>query len=89
MPQAAAGILEDPPPSVLTASGPTPVAAATQAPPLLPPGERCVSQGLRVMPVSSESVSTLAANSGVVVLPIKMAPAARNRETATTSLSGW
>ena len=40
----------EPPPSLAWASGNMPPATAADAPPLEPPGERCVSHGLRVMP---------------------------------------
>src|SRR5512133_3843127 len=87
-PLQAAGIRVEPPPSVATASGAIPLATATAAPPLEPPLERLASQALRVRPNSGESVRHLLPNSGVVVLPIRIAPAARNRATATASWSG-
>ena len=49
-PQALAGMRDEPAPSVVTASGPMPAATATAPPPLDPPGDRAVSQGLRVKP---------------------------------------
>src|SRR2546427_12892971 len=83
----AAGMRVDPPPSVATASGAMPLATATAAPPLEPPLERSALQALRVRPNKGESVRHLVPNSGVVVLPIRMAPAARSRATATASWS--
>ena len=69
----------EPPASVPTASGQMPASTATALPPLLPPGVRSRFQGLRVMPVSGESVVGFQPNSGVVVLPKNTAPWARNR----------
>ena len=43
MPQNAAGIRTEPPPSVPSASCPSPAATAAEAPPLDPPGVRPVS----------------------------------------------
>src|SRR6478736_8758514 len=87
-PLQAAGIRVDPPPSVATASGAIPQATATAAPPLEPPLERSALQALRVRPNKGESVRHLLPNSGVVVLPIRIAPAARSRATDTASWSG-
>jgi hypothetical protein len=78
----------EPPPSVPTASGPRPAATATAAPPLDPPEVRLWSQALAVRPKSGASVNGLWPNSGVVVLPIRMAPARFNRATATESVEG-
>src|SRR5260370_35031457 len=71
----------DPPPSPPSATGPIPQATATTAPPLEPPGVFVLSHGLRVIPVSGESVTPFQPNSGVVVLPKKTAPASRSRAT--------
>src|SRR5690349_19060132 len=80
----------DPPASVPTASGQIPASSATALPPLLPPGVRCKSHGLRVTPESGESVSGFQPNSGVVVLPKKLAPAVRNRCTdGESSVQLW
>ena len=49
-PQHDAGILIDPPPSFAWAAGSIPAATAAADPPLEPPGERVVSQGLWVAP---------------------------------------
>src|SRR3954467_3798726 len=84
----AAGMRVEPPPSVATASGASPLATATAAPPLEPPLDRSRLQALRVRPNRGESVRHLVPNSGVVVLPMRIAPAARSRATATASWSG-
>ena len=86
-PLQAAGMRVEPPPSVATASGAMPL-AATAAPPLEPPQVRAALQALRVRPNSGESVRHLEPNSGVVVLPIRMAPCARRRATETASCAG-
>src|SRR4029077_20743166 len=78
----------EPPPSVPRASGPWPVATAAAAPPDEPPAVRERSHGLRVAPKSGLSVSGLCPNSGVVVLPTRMAPASRSRRTGTASSAG-
>src|SRR5689334_22895963 len=75
----------DPAPSVPIAIGPIPAAAAAAAPPLEPPGLCAKLQGLRVTPVKGLSVTILAAKSGVVVLPKRIAPTSRRR--AATGLS--
>jgi hypothetical protein len=62
-----------------------PNAAATAAPPLLPPGVSAGFHGLRVMPVSGLSVTPFQPNSGVVVLPRKTAPCSRRRATDALS----
>ncbi len=87
-PLQAAGIRVEPPPSVAIASGAMPLATATAAPPLEPPEERSALHALRVRPNSGELVRHLLPNSGVVVLPIRMAPSARSRATATASSVG-
>ena len=77
-----------PPMSVPMASGVTPAATDATAPPEDPPGVRLRSQGLRVMPDNRLWVRPISANSGVVVLPTIVAPAARNRSTQISSRSG-
>ena len=84
----AAGMRVEPPPSVATASAVMPAAVAAAAPPLDPPQVRSRFHGLRVWPNSGESVIDLEPNSGVVVLPIRIAPCARSRATATASSAG-
>ena len=49
-PQHDAGMRIEPPPSLACAIGTMPAATAAAEPPLEPPGERVVSQGLRVAP---------------------------------------
>ena len=67
-----------------------PVATATAAPPLEPPGVRSGFQGLRVTPVKAQSVTPFQPNSGVVVLPRSTAPCSRSRATQGASSSqGW
>src|SRR5512145_961673 len=61
------GIRIDPPASVPTASGPSPVATAAAAPPLDPPGVCSRLQGLRLGPKSRLLVIALWPNSGVLV----------------------
>src|SRR5689334_19308957 len=78
-PQNAAGRRSEPPRSVPWASGPSPVARATAPPPVEPPGVRAGFHGLRVTPNTALNVLAPAPNSGVLVLPITMAPAARSR----------
>ena len=64
------------------------MATAAAAPPDEPPAVRDRSQGFRVAPKSGLSVSGLWPNSGVVVLPMRMAPASRSRRTGTASSAG-
>src|SRR5947209_8292473 len=89
-PENAAGMRMEPPASVPTASGQIPASTATALPPLLPPGVRSKFHGLRVTPVSGESVVGFQPNSGVVVLPKKTAPWVRNRAVdGASSSQGW
>src|SRR5215472_12396287 len=87
-PQQAAGTRIEPPPSEPSARGPTPAAAAAAAPPLEPPEVRVGSQGVPVVPVRWLSVTPSIPYSGVVVLPIKMAPACLSRCQLIASSSG-
>src|SRR5688572_19753516 len=68
-PQQEDGIRIDPPPSPAIPAATMPEATAAAVPPLEPPVERSVSQGLRVMPVVSDSVNGHWPNSGMQVLP--------------------
>ena len=68
--------------------GPMPAATATAAPPLEPAEVRSALQALRVRPNKGASVSALWPNSGVVVLPNRMAPACFTRAVATASSFG-
>ncbi len=87
-PQNAAGMRIEPPMSVPSANGTQPPDTATPEPPDEPPGVRVASQGLRVTPQRGLVVKPAWANSGVVVLPITMAPAAHNRSTIRAERSG-
>ena len=78
-PQKAAGVRSEPPVSEPWASGPIPVASATAAPPLEPPQVSAGFHGLRVAPNTALKVLPPAPNSGVLVLPTTMAPAALRR----------
>src|ERR1700719_2827181 len=53
-----------------------------------PPGLKAGFQGLRVTPNTSLKVLAPAANSGVLVLPSTMAPAAFRRRTTSASSAG-
>src|SRR6266567_9424381 len=88
MPQNDAGIRIEQPKSVPCASGTMPVATATADPPDEPDGLNAGFQGLRVTPNTSLKVLAPAANSGVLVLPSTMAPAAFRRRTASASSTG-
>src|SRR5215207_10072481 len=79
------GMRIDPPPSVPSANVVIPAATDATAPALDPPGVLSRFQGLRVMPVNGLSPTGLQPNSLVVVLPIRMAPAALARSTAGAS----
>ena len=65
-----------------------PAAIAADSPPLDPPGVRSRSHGFRVSPYRTLSVSYAIRNSGVFVLPSKIAPAFRSRRTDTASEFG-
>src|SRR5687767_11991329 len=75
-PQQAAGMRIEPPPSLACAAGTMPPATAADAPPDEPPGVRDRSQGLRAGPSRSDSVTGHSLNSGVLVLPKIVNPAA-------------
>ena len=83
-----AGIRIEQPKSVPCASGTMPVATATADPPEEPAGLNAGFQGLRVTPNTSLKVLAPAANSGVLVLPSTIAPAAFSRRTASASSVG-
>src|SRR5580658_2711241 len=88
MPQNDAGIRIEQPKSVPCASGTIPVATATADPPEEPAGLNAGFQGFRVTPNTSLKVLAPAANSGELVLPSTMAPAAFRRRTASASCVG-
>ncbi len=81
----AAGRRIEPPPSVPSATGANPAATAATDPPLDPPGVSVGAHGLPVTPNRALAVYPSIANSGVLVLPSKMAPAARTRATGNSS----
>src|SRR5690606_30064750 len=62
-----------------------PVATATAAPPLEPPGVRRASQGFSVRPCRSLSVYQRIEKAGVLVRPSTTAPALRRFETTGLS----
>jgi hypothetical protein len=86
--QKLAGLRSEPPRSLPSASGTMPQASATAAPPLEPPHVFVTSYGLTVRPKTVLNVCEPAANSGVLLLPIVIAPAARTRSTSSASASG-
>jgi hypothetical protein len=79
MPQNDAGWRIEPPVSVPSAPAQRPAATAAALPPLLPPGARRRSQGLRVTWNALFSVEEPIANSSRFSLPRTTAPAARRR----------
>ena len=78
----------EPPASLPWASATMPAATAAPLPPDDPPGVIEGSHGLRVGPKRSGSVTGRMPNSGVLVLPTTIAPAARRRATTGESWSG-
>src|SRR5215216_539961 len=84
-PQQPAGIRMEPPPSEPSAAEHSPAATAAAEPPLEPPGVRCRSHGLRVMPNVGDSVNGTIIISGTLVLPRITAPALRSRRTTSES----
>jgi hypothetical protein len=82
-----AGMRMDPPPSLPEARGRRPPATAAAEPPEEPPGVRCGSQGLCVVPWSLVCVKLTPPNSGAVVWPTGTAPASRSRVTCVLSQS--
>jgi hypothetical protein len=74
--------------SLPSASGSMPHASATAAPPLLPPQVFDVSYGFLVAPNTGLNVWDPAPNSGVLVLPTRIAPARRIRSTSSESSAG-
>ncbi len=76
-PQLAAGMRMEPRPSLAWAMGTMPDAVAAAAPPEEPPEMWSGFQGLPEGPSRSELVTPGIPNSGVLVLPTRMTPAAR------------
>src|SRR5205807_9978235 len=79
IPQKCAGTRTEPPPSLPIPPAEQPDAIAAASPPLEPPALRDKSQGLLVRPLTKLSVSYAIKNSGVFVLPRRIAPASRRR----------
>ena len=77
-----------PPWSEPVANGAIPVLTATADPPDEPPQVRSTAKGLPVAPKSGFTVLAPMENSGMLVLPITMPPAARIRATMPASVSG-
>ena len=75
----------EPPPSLAVASGIIDPAIAAEEPPLDPPGVRSRFHGLRASSKSRFLVIAVAPNSGALVLPTTIAPAARSRSTWSES----
>ncbi len=63
-------------------------ASAAAAPPDDPPAERSRAYGLRVVPKSGLNVCDPSPNSGTLVIPMMIAPAARSRDAITPSSAG-
>src|ERR671938_2029765 len=84
-PQKAAGIRTEPPLSEPVAIGASPAASAAPEPPLDPPGDQSSAHGFRVGPNSRFAVNPSISNSGTLVLPTTIAPAARSLETTRPS----
>ena len=84
-PVKAAGMRAEPPPSEAVASGVMPAAMAAAEPPLEPPGDHSAAHGFTVSPYKRFAVNPSKQNSGTLVLPMGMAPAARNRTTPRLS----
>ncbi len=87
-PQHEAGMRTDPPPSLPSASGPSPVATCAAAPPLEPPVVCSRFHGFRAGGQRPPSVVGLPPYSGVAVLPSKTPPARRSRTTISASAGG-
>src|ERR1019366_3060456 len=79
--QKLAGLRSEPPRSLASAMDSLPQASATPAPPLEPPQVFDGSQGFRVGPKMGLNVCDPAPNSGVLVLPMLIAPARCVRST--------
>ena len=78
----------DPPVSEPVHTGSISVARATAEPPDEPPALSAGSNGLPVAPHTILRVLAPAPNSGMLVLPTTIAPAARTRATMVLSCSG-
>ena len=78
-----------PPVSLPRETAAKPAATAAALPPLLPPGTREVSSGLRVGPNAEFSVLEPIANSSRFVLPTNTAPAAKSLSTTVALYGGF
>src|ERR1035437_8029615 len=78
MPQNAAGCRTEPPVSDPSAIGTMPAATAAADPPDEPPGTRVRSIGFRAGPKAENSVDDPIANSSMLPLPTRIAPASRS-----------
>src|ERR1700722_15959279 len=87
-PHSAAGWRMEPPVSLPSATDEKPAATAAALPPDEPPGTRSRLWGLRVGPKAECSVDEPMANSSMLVLPTKTAPAALSLVTAVASYGG-
>src|ERR1700733_14869259 len=86
-PQQAAGMRIEPPPSDAVAAATSPAATADADPPEEPPGVCSGFHGFRVTPLASVTVQGKIISSGTFVIPIGIAPAARNRLTTSESVT--
>src|SRR5207249_3924101 len=87
-PQHEAGIRTEPPPSLPSASGPSPAATCAAAPPLEPPVVCWSFQGFRAGGQRPPSVVGRPPYSGVAVLPSRIPPARWSRVTISASAGG-
>src|SRR5579864_3032086 len=87
-PQSAAGWRMDPPVSVPSDAAAIPAATTAAEPPLEPPGTRSRSHGLRVGIKAEFSVDEPIANSSILVLPNRTAPASPSLLTTVASYGG-
>src|SRR5205085_8126970 len=78
----------EPPVSVPVPSGASNAATAADEPPDEPPGTRVRSQGLREGPNAEFSVDDPIANSSMLVLPSRTAPASRSLRVTVDSYGG-
>jgi len=85
MPLMAEGNRIDPPVSVPIAPKQARAATAAPDPPLEPAGKRSVFQGFRTAPWCGLSLVPPQANSCMLSLPVKIAPARRNRLVTVAS----
>jgi hypothetical protein len=86
--QKAAGLRSDPIASDPSATGTMRAASAAAAPPEEPPALRDGEYGLPVTPWTGLKLCDPRPNSGTLVMPIKIAPAARSRRGTMSSASG-